>query len=167
MGRLGIDDIENLRSVRLGLAERDELLAAQTECTFCFRGPDGWPSGVIMSFLLAEGHFWFTSVAGRPQVDRLAEDARVSLVVTNAGTDLPGRQMLTLRGTAVVHRDAARKDWFFGEFTRRHQPADPAAFRRLLDSPNRVVIEVTPTGIAASHDSRRMPGNGRGGVTGS
>jgi hypothetical protein len=26
-----------------------------------------------------------------------------------------------------------------------------------------VVFEVTPVGIAASHDSRRLPGDGRGG----
>lgn len=163
MGRLGIDDIENLSSVRLGIESRAELLDAQTECTFCFIGPDGWPTGVIMSYLVADGHFWFTSVAGRPQVDQLAEQPRVSLVITNAGTALPGRQMITFRGTAQVHRDRERKDWFLGEFTKRHQPADPDAFRRLLDSPNRVVIEITPSGIAASHDSNRMPGNGRGG----
>jgi hypothetical protein len=44
------------------------------------------------------------------------------------------------------------------------QPADPAAFARLLDSPKRLVIEVRPVAIAVSHDSRKMPGNGRGGA---
>ena len=36
-------------------------------------------------------------------------------------------------------------------------------FIRLLDSPKRVVFEVTPTEVSASHDSRKMPGDGRGG----
>ena len=43
------------------------------------------------------------------------------------------------------------------------QPADPAPSARLLDSPKRVVVEVRPVAIAVSHDSRKMPGNGRGG----
>lgn len=40
---------------------------------------------------------------------------------------------------------------------------DPTAFIRLLDSPQRVIIEVRPVAIAASHDSRKMTGDGRGG----
>jgi hypothetical protein len=45
----------------------------------------------------------------------------------------------------------------------RLQPADPALFVKLLDSPKRVVIRVIPITVGSSHDSRRMPGDGRGG----
>jgi general stress protein 26 len=163
MGRIGIDDLEDLRGLRLGGEERAELLATATECTFVFAGPDGWPSGVVMSFLVEDGRFWLTAVRGRAHVEALAADPRVSIVVTSQGTALEGRRMVSVRGTAVVHADRATKDWFLPRFAAKVKAADPAAFMRLLDSPKRVVFEVTPTEVAASHDSRKMPGDGRGG----
>lgn len=165
MGRVGIDDLEALRTLRLDLSEQSELLAAQTECTFVFTGEHGWPRGVVMSFVEIGGTFWLTAVDTRPHAKALLADPRVTLVVSNAGTGRPGRQMLAIRGVALVHRDRATKEWFFERFTTRMQPADPAAFTRLLDSPRRVVFEVRPVAVAASHDSRKMPGNGRGGAT--
>ena len=164
MGRIGIDDLEELQTLKLELSEQDELLDAQTECTFVFAGKEGWPSGVIMSFLRADGAFWLTAVENRAHVRALATEPRVTLVVTNAGTGSPGRQMLAVRGVATVHRDQETIQWFLPKFTGRMQPADPTAFARLLDSPKRLVIEVRPVAIAVSHDSRKMPGNGRGGA---
>lgn len=167
MGRIGIDDLEDLRSLRLDDEGRAELFGAATECTFVFGGADGWPSGVIMSFLYDEGAFWLTATSSRPQARALASEPRVTLVVTNAGTTLPGRRMVAVRGRATVHEDAATKAWFLPRFTARMAPADPESFARLLDSPKRVVFRVEPVAIAASHDSRRMPGDGRGGAAGS
>ncbi len=164
MGRIGIDDLEDLRSLRLDPPGRAELLATATECTFVFAAPGGWPAGVVMSFLYHEGTFWLTAVTGRAHADAVGTDPRVTLVITSAGTGLPGRRMLALRGVAVAHRDRATLDWFLPRFAARLAPADPAAFARLLDSPNRVVLEVRPVAVAASHDSRRMPGDGRGGA---
>lgn len=164
MGRIGIDDLEDLRSLRLDDEGRAELFDAATECTFVFGGPDGWPSGVIMSFLYADGAFWLTATASRPQAKALATEPRVTLVVTSMGTTLPGRRMVAVRGRARVHDDADTKAWFLPRFAARLAPADPEAFVRLLDSPKRVVFEVEPVAIAASHDSRRMPGDGRGGA---
>ena len=163
MGRIGIDDLEELQTLKLDLSEQDELLDAQTECTFVFAGKEGWPSGVIMSFLRADGALWLTAVENRAHVRALATEPRVTLVVTNAGTGSPGRQMLAVRGVATIHRDPETIQWFLPKFTGRMQPADPTAFARLLDSPKRLVIEVRPVAIAVSHDSRKMPGNGRGG----
>jgi general stress protein 26 len=163
VGRVGIDDLEALQTLRLNLSEQDELLDAQTECTFVFQNEQGWPSGVIMSFVRGNGAFWLTAVETRPHAKALALDPRVTLVVSNAGTGSPGRQMIAIRGVALVHHDRPTKEWFFEQFTARMQPADPNAFARLLDSPKRVVFEVRPIAIAVSHDSRKMPGNGRGG----
>jgi general stress protein 26 len=163
MGRIGIDDLEDLHGLRLTGDDRDELLAVATECTFVFAGPDGWPCGVVMSFLFEEGKFWLTAVRGRAHAEALATDPRVSVVVTNQGTGLPGRRMVSVRGTAVVRDARGTKDWFLPRFAAKLKARDPAEFIRLLDSPNRVVFEVTPTAVAASHDSRKMPGDGRGG----
>jgi hypothetical protein len=95
-------------------------------------------------------------------VSSLAGDPRVSLVISSKGTGTAGRQMLAIRGVAIVHRSREIKDWFFPIFAQRLAPGDPAAMVRLLDSENRVVIEVRQVAVSASHDSRKMPGDGRG-----
>ena len=162
MGTVGVDDLEDLRTLRLDAEDRGELLDAQGECTFVFsRG--GWPSGVVMSFIYAEGRFWLTAVTGRAHADALAADPRVTVVVSNRGTDLPGRRMVAVRGVAVVHTDEQTKRWFLPRFAAKHAPGDPDAFVRLLDSPKRLVIEVHPIEVTASHDSRKLAGDGRGG----
>ena len=61
-----------------------------------------------------------------------------------------------------MHRDRETIDWFLGEFTQRLQPEDPHSWRKLLDSPRRVVLEVEPAAKPVTHDQRKIPGNGRG-----
>jgi len=163
MGKIGIDDLEDLRTLRLDEQGREELLGVATECTFVFAGADGWPSGVVMSFLYAEGVFWLTATSTRAHARAVADDPRVTVVVTSAGTSLAGRRMVAVRGVAEVLDDAETKAWFLPRFAAKLAPADPDAFVRLLDSEKRVVFRVRPVGIAASHDSRKMPGDGRGG----
>jgi hypothetical protein len=165
VGRVGIDDNEDLSGVRLDEAGRRELLATQTECTVIFASAahGGWPSGVVMSFLEADEAIWLTAAEGRGHVRGIMLDERVSLVFSSAGTGLPGRRMLAIRGRAMVRRDAETKAWFYPRLAARLAPDDPGAFERLLDSPGRVIIEVRPVAVSASHDSRRMPGDGRGG----
>lgn len=162
MGRLGVDDLENLKGTHLDQTDQAELLTRQTECTFVFSGDDGWPSGVVMSYFADGDTFWLTAVEGRAHVRALERDNRVSIVVSSAGSGLPGRRMLSVQGEAVVHRDAETKQWFLDQFTTRLQPADPVSWRKLLDSPKRVVFEVKVTRVAVSHDQRKIAGNGRG-----
>jgi hypothetical protein len=115
-----------------------------------------------MSFIHVDGKFWLTAVEGRAHVRAADRDERVSIVVSSAGSGLPGRRMVSVRGRVVVHRDRRTIDWFLDEFTQRLQPEGPQQWRRLLDSPNRVVFEVTPVARPVSHDQRKIPGNGRG-----
>ncbi|TYL46446.1 hypothetical protein FXB39_13300 [Nocardioides sp. BGMRC 2183] len=161
--RPGERDIEDLSSARMGMAAQQALLAAQTEAVMSFL-QDGEPTAVVMSFLAdAEGHLWFATVEGRRQVRGIDQDPRVTVTVSNTGTDLPGRRMMSLRGRAVVHRDRAVVMPAIRRLAPRLAPADPEAFVRLLDSPGRVVIEVEPTRVTASHDSTLLAGDGRGG----
>ena len=162
MGKLGVDDLENLKGTHLDKADQGELLAAQTECTFVFSDDEGHPCGVVMSFFEEDGVFWLTAVEGRRQVEGLDRDPHCSIVVSSAGSGLPGRRMLSVRGEGTVHRDDETKQWFLDQFTTRLQPTDPVSWRKLLDSPKRVVFEVRPTSILASHDQRKIAGNGRG-----
>jgi general stress protein 26 len=165
MARTGIDDLEDLRALRLDDQGRQELLDTATECVFTFANPVGWPSGVVMSFLYADGRLWLTAVAGRAHAEAIKRDPRVTVIVSNAGTQLAGRRMVALRGVAFLHADEETKRWFLPRFARKLAPDDPDAFVRLLDSPERVVVEVRPVQVTASHDSRKMPGDGRGGQT--
>lgn len=115
-----------------------------------------------MSFLRCDGRFWLTAVGGRDHLVSLRADPRLTLVVDNRGTVLPGRRMVAVQGEVVVHEDGATKEWFYPAFAARMAADDPVAFVRLLNSPRRAVLEVTPTGRRLSHDSRKIAGNGRG-----
>lgn len=162
--RPGDRDIEDLRQARLCVADQRELFDSQTEAVLSFL-QGGLPTSVVMSFVADDdGTLWFATVEGRRQVRGIDGDERVAVVVSNTGTELAGRRMVALRGTATVHRDREVVLAAVGRLAPRLAPDDPQAFVRLLDSPGRVAIAVTPTAITASHDSRRLAGNGRGGV---
>jgi len=164
MGKLGIDDVDDLSGVTLLAKDREVLFAQQSECTFIFNRPGGWPSGVVMSFLYQEDCLWIASVIDRPQVAGLSGDPRVTVVISNAGTETPARQMIAVRGVVVVHEPGSETfDRMLYAIGSRLQPADPMAFVRLLNTPKRRVLQIIPAGISSSHDSRRMPGDGRGG----
>lgn len=152
----GVVDLESMRRARLAAADRAELLATQHECTFVFAGPDGWPSGVVMNFVHEDDRLWLTAVEGRTHVVALDRDPRVSVVVSSAGTALGGRRMVTLRGVGTVHRDRTVIDHWLDVFARRWRADAPLEFRRALDTPRRVVIEVAELRVAVSHDHRRL-----------
>lgn len=157
-GRGAVNDLESLRGTALDEGEQAELLEVQTECTLTFLDDDGWPAGVVMLFMFVDGRFWLTSVEGRMQVRALERDDRATVVVSSAGSPLPSRRMLAVQGHARIHRDAETKGWFLDMFSHLVEPAKPEAFRRMLDSPKRVVIEVAPERVAVSHDNRKLPG---------
>ena len=152
----GRDDLESMQRARLAAADRQELLTTQRECTFVFAGPDGWPSGVVMNVVHEDGHLWLAAVEGRAHVVALATEPRVSVVVSSAGTSIRGRRMVALRGVATVHRDRAVLDRWLDVFAQRWATDRQSEFRRLLDSPHRVVIEVAELRVAVSHDHRRL-----------
>lgn len=163
MAQVGVDNLERLRSLRASAAARDELVAAQTEAVVTFTGDGGWSSGVVMSYLPHDGCYWVTAVADRAHARAARRDPRVSLVITNAGTGLPGRRMMTVRCLAQAHTDEATKRWFYRAFAEHLRVASPDGFVALLDSGNRVVLQLRPVAVSTSHDSRNLPGDGRGG----
>jgi hypothetical protein len=164
VGRLGVDDLDDLRTARLGSAGIAELLDTATEATLVFAAEeDGWPQGVVVSFLPAEGSLWVTAVEGRGHTRALRCDPRVTLVVSSTGTALAGRRMVAVRARAIVHSDVAVRQRILPLLAARLAPGDAAAMLRLLDSDRRVVIELTQPRVVVSHDSRRIAGDGRGG----
>jgi general stress protein 26 len=137
---------------------KKELLSTHNECVFNWVTQEGWPVGVVMSYLWHEGRFWLTAGAHRHRITAVRRDPRVSVVVTSTGTKLGGGKSLTAKGRCTVHEDRETKDWFYPAFAAHLNPQSTEAaegFREMLDSPLRVVLEVVPEQWI-SYDGRKM-----------
>jgi nitroimidazol reductase NimA-like FMN-containing flavoprotein (pyridoxamine 5'-phosphate oxidase superfamily) len=109
---------------------------------------EGWPVGVIMSYVYRDGRFWCTAARHRKRVRAIEREPRVAVCVTSTGTRLPRNKTVTYKGLATVHDDANVKAWFFPALAAAVRPGDEIGqrqFAAFLDSPGRVVIEVVPT----------------------
>ena len=141
-------DYEDVTMYTLDADVEERLLLAHNECTFIWSNREGWPVGVIMSYVWRRGAFWLTASAQRARISAVRRDPRVCVVVTSTGSPLPRNKAVTWKGTCTVHEERAVKDWFYGELAAALNPGHPERaeqFRRFLDSPRRVVLEVTPT----------------------
>ena len=76
---------EDVSARGLEAADEEAMLAAQTECTFIWANREGWPVGVIMSFIWRRGRFWLTASGQRARIAAVRRDPRVCIVVTSAG----------------------------------------------------------------------------------
>jgi general stress protein 26 len=125
-----------------------EMLRAQNECTFIWSNKEGWPVGVIMSYVHHDGKFWLTASSQRARISAVRRDPRVCIVVTSTGSSMARNKTVTYKGTCVLRDDQATKDWFYPALAAAVQPNQPerqAVFTKFLDSPRRVILEVTPT----------------------
>jgi general stress protein 26 len=125
----------------------EQLLRAHNECTFIWSNSEGWPVGVIMSYVWRNGSFWLTASGQRARIAAVRRDPRVCVVVTSTGSPLPRNKAITWKGTCTVLDDRETKDWFFPELAGalRGPNTDAAAlFVKFLDSPRRVVLRVDP-----------------------
>lgn len=139
-------DYEDVTGFTLDEDTEAALLAAQDEATFIWANREGWPVGVIMSYLFRDGRFWLTASSQRKRIAAVRRDPRVSIVVTGKGSALPGSRSLTYKGHCVVRDDRATKEWFYPALAAvlRPDPDEAVRFARFLDSPRRVILEVTP-----------------------
>ena len=146
--KTGAADYEDVTGWGLGADAEEAMLAAQTECTFIWANKEGWPVGVIMSFIWRRGRFWLTATSQRARIHAVRRDPRVCVVVTSTGAaGVPRRQTVTYKGVCTLHDDDATKAWFYPELAAAlHQDeAMQRHFARFLDSPRRVILEVEPT----------------------
>jgi general stress protein 26 len=144
----GAQDYEDVTMYTLDADVETELLLAHNECTFIWSNKEGWPVGVIMSYIWRDGRFWLTASGQRARVAAVRRDPRVCIVVTSTGSPLPRNKAITWKGTCTLHDSRDVKDWFYPELAAALNPDDPqraADFRAFLDSPRRVIFEVAPT----------------------
>lgn len=126
----------------------EQLLLEHNECTFIWANKEGWPVGVIMSYVWREGAFWLTASSQRARISAVKRDPRVCIVVTSTGSPLPRNKAITWKGTCTLHDDQATKDWFYPDLAAALRPESEQAqktFVKFLDSPRRVILKVDPT----------------------
>jgi len=125
-----------------------EMLDLQNECTFIWSNKEGWPVGVIMSYVYRDGKFWLTATSQRARISAVRRDPRVCIVVTSTGSKMHRNKTVTYKGTCTIRDDQATKDWFYPALAAVVQPDNQEfqeLFAKFLDSPRRVVLEVEPT----------------------
>ena len=163
-------DFEDLSDYALSREKEEKLLRTQSECTFIWSRKDGWPVGVTMTYIYRDGKIWMTTSGQHPRVLAVKRDGRCCIVVSSAGageipmvagsraTMLKG-QATTIKGRCTIMTDDQTKQWFFREFSASVFPDDQArqdGFIRMMDSPRRSIMCVTPEGPHITWDNDRM-----------
>jgi nitroimidazol reductase NimA-like FMN-containing flavoprotein (pyridoxamine 5'-phosphate oxidase superfamily) len=124
----------------------DALMTEARECVLMWSTRDGWPVGVVHAFVWKDGKVWLTFAAHRHRAAAIRRDNRVSIAVSAAtATSVMGAA--TLKGRARFHDDEETKAWFYTALAKKVRPdsaEEERAFRELLDSPLRVILEVEP-----------------------
>lgn len=142
-----LENYELVSIYKLNPDVQERLLRSQRECVFSWCTKDQWPIGVIMSCYWANGKMWLTAGAHRHRIAAVQRNPQVSVCVTSTGTDLGPGKTVTIKGRCRVREDGETKAWFYRAFSSHLNPTNPAAaeaFRQMLDSPLRVVLEITP-----------------------
>ncbi len=142
------ENYEDVTVYDLDANVEEQLLLAHNECTFIWANREGWPVGVIMSYVWRDGRFWLTASSQRARISAVRRDPRVCIVVTSTGSPMPRNKAITWKGTCTVRDDAETKAWFYPELAAALSPGDEAgqaALVSFLDSPRRVILEVSPT----------------------
>ena len=129
--------------------DRDKLMTLAPECVLMWATKDGWPVGVVHSFVWRDGKIWITFAVHRHRTAAISRDNRVSVTVSGRTSDDPDCPMgaVTVKGKGYFHDDDETKEWFYRALSKKVSPDDKEgedAFYEILDSPLRVVLEVVP-----------------------
>ena len=148
MPKAVMDDHEVVSIFPFDDEQIDALPTDARECVLMWGTRDGWPVGVYHQFLWRDGKFWITCAAHRHRVSAIRRDPRVSVAVSAVcAPAFEPRGSITAKGRGVVREDRETKDWFYRALAEKAFPTDAAAvdeFVARLDSPLRIVIEITP-----------------------
>lgn len=141
-------DYEDVTQYDLDASDEEQLLLSHNECTFIWANKEGWPVGVIMSYVWRKGRFWLTASSQRARMYAIKRDPRCCIVVTSTGSPMPRNKAITWKGICTLHDSREIKDWFYPELSAALRPDSEEAqrqFTQFLDSPRRLVMEVEPT----------------------
>ena len=142
-----VENYEEVEHYPLDPELQEQILQEQNECSFVWGPKDHWAVGVIMSYVWREGKFWLTASSQRARIHAIRRDPRVSLVVSSVGTRLGPAKSITVKGRVRVLDDEETKARVLPQIAAAILPgADElqAKFVAMMDSPRRVVLEVSP-----------------------
>jgi hypothetical protein len=149
---------DDVKAYTLDAQDEQSLIAAQDECTFMWSTKDGWPVGVIMSYVFKDGHFWLSVSSLRVRVQAVERETRTSISITSKGSSIKAAQSVTYKGLCEVLKDRETIDWFLPALAERLRPGDAEAqraFVKLNDTENRRVLKFTPVKMIG-FDGRKM-----------
>jgi hypothetical protein len=151
------DSYEDLAQMGLSDEQLAELVSGGGECVFNWTTSDGYPVGVVVAYIYRDGTFWTTCAEHRKRVPALRKRPQSAIVVNARG------RTATFKGESTIHMPGDEgwpelSTWFYGALS--GTTADPdnayaASFRKLLDSPHRVIIE-TPAKLVVGFDSHKF-----------
>ncbi|MBA58149.1 MAG: hypothetical protein CMQ40_03140 [Gammaproteobacteria bacterium] len=129
------------------LDQRDLLMDMAPECVLMWATKDGWPVGVVHSYVWHDQKIWITFAAHRHRAEAIRRDNRVSVTVSGRTSQDPEcpKGQLTAKGLAQFHDDEETKKWFYRALSRKVSPNDKDgenSFYNLLDSPLRTIISI-------------------------
>ena len=107
-----MENYEEVSNLTLADDDRETLLKTQNECVFTWRTSDGWPIGVVMSYVWRDGKIWLTASSQRPRIRAVRRDDRVSVAISSAGTRMPPAT-ITIKGRCAILEDVETKRWFY------------------------------------------------------
>ena len=151
MSSKAITDYEDLSGMQLDTEELAQLIGDNGECVFTWTNKEGFPVGVVVSYVWRDGKFWTTCAARRARVAALSARPHSGLIINRGG------RTASYKGMSKVHRPGddgwdTLKTWFYAALTAGHgergERPDVGAdyanrddYLQLLDSPKRVIIE--------------------------
>ena len=105
-------------------AQKTELMQRAPECVLMWGTSDGWPVGVVHSFVWHDGKVWITFAAHRHRASAIRRDNRISVTVSGATSSDPEcpRGAVTIKGRATFHDDDETKEWFYRALSRKVSP---------------------------------------------
>lgn len=150
-------DYEDLTGMQLTDAELDELVSVGGECVFNWTNKDGYPVGVVVAYVWADGKFWTTCAARRARVPALRARPQSAIVINRGG------RTASYKGDSIVHANGDEgfdelKSWFYDTLsgiTANPDDEYTKAFRKFLDSPHRVIIE-TEANLVVGFDTAKF-----------
>lgn len=129
-------------------AKIQRMLQLQSECAVLWSTKDAWPVGVMHRFVYQHDKFWVTCAGQRKRVPALKARDKSAVIISSEGTALGRDQTMTVKCRATVHDDNPEvKAWFYHALAMKMNngnEAGAAGFEKFLDTPARVIIELTP-----------------------
>lgn len=150
-------DYEDLTGMQLDETELAELVGHGGECVFNWTNGAGYPVGVVVAYIYKDGKFFTTCADRRKRVPALRTRPQSAIVINRDG------RTATYKGDSVIHAQGDEgfdelKTWFYGALSGVSQSPDDEyrkAFRKFLDSKNRVIIE-TDANLVIGFDSGKF-----------